>query len=330
MRLLIVVLNYRVSALTVECLKSLAHEIPDNPGTRVVIVENGSGDDSAARLQHSIAHHGWQPWAKLRVLPQNLGFTGGNNFVIRTALASPAPPERILLLNADTIVTKGAIGAVMRCLDQHPSVGIAGSQLVFPDGSPQGTPFRFQGIASEFDRGARIAFVSRLLSRWAACPPKPPVAGPVDWVAGASMLIRTKVIENIGPLDDGYFAYFEDMDFCLKAWRAGWETWYVPESKIIHLEGGSSGIRDGAATRRPDYWFDARRRFFLSNHGAAYAALADSAFFIGRALGGVARRIKGRPASDPPGFLADSIRHSVFLRGFKIPVSRGKFSRDNR
>jgi hypothetical protein len=316
--LLVIVLNYRVTGLAIECLRSLAREIPCISGARAVMVENGSGGDAAALLHDAIFSNGWAPWAELRVLPENLGFTGGNNLVIREAMASDDPPQRVLLLNADTVIHDGAIQALIESLDQHPRAGIAGSRLVYPDGRPQGTPFRFQGIASEFERGAGIGLVSSLLRRWAVCPPKPAVAVPVDWVAGACMMIRREVIETLGTLDDDYFAYFEDMDYCLNARRAGWETWYVPESWIVHHEGQSSGIEASPGGARPAYWFQARRRYFLKNHGAAYAALADAAFLIGRAIGKLARRLAGKPDPAPRGFFKDSIRHSVFVSGFRL------------
>jgi GT2 family glycosyltransferase len=139
----------------------------------------------------------------------------------------------------------------------------------------------------------------------------------VDWVAGAGMIIRREVIERIGPLDEGFFAYFEDLDYCLNAKRAGWVTWYVPESCIVHFEGSSSGIGVGTRTRLPAYWFEARRHFFLKNHGALNATLADAAFLFGYALGELRRKIQGRPDSNPAHFFMDSVRHSVFWTGFK-------------
>ena len=150
----------------------------------------------------------------------------------------------------------------------------------------------------------------------------------MDWVTGASMIIRRQVIEAIGPLDEGLYTYFDDNDYCLNAKRAGWETWYVPESRVIHLEGASTGISHTQIKRRPEYWFQARRRFFLKNYGALYTALADAAFLSGFAFWRLRRRIQGKPDTDPPHMLADSLRNSVFVTGFKVrevenPALRG-------
>jgi N-acetylglucosaminyl-diphospho-decaprenol L-rhamnosyltransferase len=316
-KLLVVILNYKVADLTIDCLRSLSRELPDLAHSRAVVVENGSGDDSAERLRQAIAEHAWDAWVELVPLPLNRGFTGGNNFIIRRAISSSDPPDYVLLLNADTVVAGDAISRLVRFMDQHPSAGIAGSRLEFADGRPQGSPFRFPSIASEFDRGLGIGLISRSLSRWAVCPPKPQCACPVDWVAGASMIIRREVIEQLGPLDERFFAYFEDTDYCLNARRAGWPTWYVPESLIVHFEGASSGIRAGTRSRLPAYWFQARRWFLLKNRGPVYAGLADAAFLLGCALGGLRRAIQGRPNPHPPHLFLDSLRHSVFRMGFK-------------
>jgi len=316
-KLLAIILNYKVADLTIGCLRSLAREIPGIAGARVVVVENGSGDDSAERLRESILAEGWDGWVELVPLTQNLGFTRGNNLIIRRAMSSADPPEYVLLLNGDTVVAEDAIGRLVRFMDENPQAGIAGTRLEYPDGRPQGSPFRFLSIASEFDRGLGLGVVSLLLLKWAVCPEKPRVASPVDWVAGASMMIRRDVIELLGPLDEGFFAYFEDMDFCLNARRAGWSTWYVPESLIVHLEGASSGIGVKTGARLPAYWFEARRWFFLKNHGAIYASLTDAAFLLGCALGGLRRKIQGRRDPGAPHLFMDSVRHSVFLKGFK-------------
>jgi GT2 family glycosyltransferase len=288
------------------------------PGTKVAVCENGTGGDAEQRLKAAIAAHGWEPWVELTAISPNRGFTGGNNFIIRKWLASAERPDYFLLLNADTLVHPGALEALAGFMDSHSQAGIAGSRLDFPDGSPNGSPFRFPGIASELDRGLRLGIVSRLLARWLVGIPAPRAACRVDWVSGASMIIRRKVIEAIGPLDEGLYTYFDDVDYCLNAARAGWQTWYVPDSKVIHLEGASTGITAKNIKRRPEYWFQARRRFFLKNHGAFYTALADFVFLAGFTLWRLRRRIQRKPDTDPPHMLIDSLRNSVFMSGFRV------------
>ncbi len=328
MKLLVVILNYRVTDLTIACLGSLVDEVARVPGTRVAVCENGTGADAERQLRQAISANGWGSWVELTAISPNRGFTGGNNVIIRKALASADAPEYFLLLNADTLVHPGALEALVRFMDEHPQAGVAGSRLEWPDGTVQGSPFRFHGIATEFDRGLRLGIVSALLSRWAEVMPAPTHACTVDWVSGASMIIRRKVIDAIGALDEGLYTYFDDIDYCLNARRAGWQTWFVPQSRVIHLEGASTGISAKQLKRRPDYWFQARRRFFLKNYGGLYTALADAAFLAGFGLWRLRRKLQSKPDTDPPHMLVDSFRNSVFMTGFELrevenPALRG-------
>ncbi|HWB54691.1 MAG TPA: glycosyltransferase family 2 protein [Tepidisphaeraceae bacterium] len=321
MELLIVIVCYKVVDMTIDCLRSLEAEIATIPGAKVAVCENGTGGDAYDRLDRAITENGWGSWVELTSVTPNRGFTGGNNHVIGAALASSDPPKYVVLLNADTIVIQGAIAKLLEFMEKNPKVGIAGSRLESPDGHVQGSPFRFQGIASEFDRGLRLGLVSKLLRPWSVTLPSPTYACEVPWLAGASMIIRREVFGAIGMLDEGYYTYFDDIDYCLNAQRSGWPTWFVPESRIIHLEGCSTGIASHQRIipkRRPKYWFDARRRFFLKNYGAIYSALVDFAFITGFALWRLRRWLTHKPDTDPPHMLGDSIRYSVFFQGFKV------------
>src|SRR5690242_10096672 len=114
--------------------------------------------------------------------------------------------------------------------------------------------------------------------------------------------------------------YFEEVDFCLAAQRAGWKIGYVPESRVVHLVGAASEVSDARKhrKRRPTYWFDSRRRYFVKNRGVFYAAMADCAFAIGFALWRVRRFIQRKPDADPPKMLGDFVRNSIFVRGASL------------
>src|SRR5437764_10923665 len=242
MKLLVVIVSYRVTDLTIDCLRALSGEIGRVPGARVALCENGTGGDAADRLRRAIAENDWGSWVDLTVIAPNRGFTGGNNAVIRPALESDDPPEYLLLLNADRIVPEHALSPLVQFLDEHPKAGIAGSMLLSPGGTIEATPFRFPGIATELDRGLRLGIVSKLLSPWSLVLPKRGGAFRVGWVSGASLILRRTMLEQIGLLDEGFYTYFDDPDICLRARRAGWETWYVPESRVIHLGGTTTGL----------------------------------------------------------------------------------------
>jgi N-acetylglucosaminyl-diphospho-decaprenol L-rhamnosyltransferase len=320
MRLLIVIVNYRSAPLAIDCLRSLRAEVTAIPDVRVVVTDGASPDDSVPQLRQAIADNAWGGWISLQPLPKNGGFAYGNNEAIRPALAGGDPPDYVLLLNPDTVVRLGAIGALLQFMDANPGVGIAGSRLEDPDGTPQRSAFRFHSAPAEFENTFRLGLVSRLMHDRVVAPDVPQAACQMDWVSGASMIVRRKVFEDVGLLDERYFMYFEETDFCLRAKRAGWTCWYVPASRVVHLVGQCSGVTDKMQPprRRPVYWFDSRRRYFVKNHGRAYALLADLAWAAGMSVYRVRRLVQRKPDTDPPKFLTDFLRRSTLAQGFKI------------
>ena len=188
---------------------------------RVGLLENGTGGDSADRLRQAIDEHGWGSWVDFTEVHPNRGFTGGNNLLIRPVRHSADPPDYVLLLNSDTIVKEHALDALVEFMDANPRVGIAGSQMLWPDWGLRASPFRFLGIASEFDLAIRLGVVTKLLSRWIAVPPAPKEDAKADWVSGASLILRRTMLEEIGLLDEGLYTYFDDVDISWRASRGG-------------------------------------------------------------------------------------------------------------
>lgn len=317
-RVAIVIVNYRTAALTIDCLRSLADTLPDRDRPHTVVVDNLSGDDSVVQLESAVRRHAWGDWVHLIAMERNGGFAYGNNAGIRHLVSEHPSLNYVLLLNPDTVVRDGAVEKLVEFMDANDTVGIAGSRLEDPDTTPQRSAFRFPTFLSEFEQGMRLGLVSRLLDRWVVAPAVSETPCLTDWVAGASMIVRREVFETLGVLDDGYFMYYEEVDFCLRAKRAGWPCWYVPDSRVVHLVGQASGVTDTrrAAKRRPAYWFESRKRYFVRNHGRLYAILADAAWLIGYGLWRLRRMIQRRPDVDPPKMLVDSLRHSVFVGGF--------------
>lgn len=319
MRALIVIVNYRSADLVIDCLRSLEPEVRDQPGVRVAITDNASGDESVAVLRDAIAKHDWADWAAVIPLPKNGGFAYGNNCAIAAAMKSFDPSDYFWLLNPDTIVRPGALSTLLGFMDAHPAAGIAGSRLEHRDATVQPSAFRFHSIFGEVDTALRLGAMSRLLSRWVVAPPPPRQASRTDWLSGASLFVRTKVFEDIGLLDESYFMYFEETDLCLRADRAGWECWYVPESRVVHLVGQSSGFDSSKSVKPPPkWWFDSRRRYYVKNHGRAYALVADAAWASGYALWRLRRLVQRKPDTDPPKLLSLFLRNSTLTQGFRI------------
>jgi N-acetylglucosaminyl-diphospho-decaprenol L-rhamnosyltransferase len=315
-RTLIVIVNYRSGELTRDCLHSLALENPEASSFEVVVVDNGSADSSVELLRSEIAKCAWGGWVSVLDRGVNDGFAAGNNAAIEPALAAAEPPREILLLNPDTVVRPRFLEPLRAFLRDHPDIGIVGSRLEDPDGAPQRSAFRFPGAMSELERGMKLGLASRFLKQYLVAPPVRDEAHACDWVAGASMLVRREVFASVGALDPGYFLYFEEVEFCRRARRGGWRTWYVPESRVVHLVGQSSGL-DGNRPRQkpmPAYWFASRRRYLERGHGWAYARLADLGWLIGHLSWRVRRVLQRRANDEPSNILGDFIAHNFLTR----------------
>ncbi len=311
-QLLVVVVNYRSAELAIDCLASLESEVRSNPGTHVAIVENASGRDQVDRLRGEIDRRGWAGWVSLIEAERNGGFAAGNNVALGQALHWDQPPALFWLLNPDTIVRPGALVALRSYLAAHADVGLVGSRLENPDGTPQTSAFRFPSVLGELEGGLRFGPATRLLQGRAVMRPiaDEPVA--VDWVAGASLMIRREVFDRVGLLDERYFMYYEEVDFCRRAKAAGWPCWYVPESRVVHLVGQSSDVTSvsGIRKRRPRYWFDARKRYLLTHHGRMRTLAANVLHVAGYATYRIRCLIQRKTDFDPRHMLWDLVRYN--------------------
>lgn len=308
----IIIVNYRTAELTIDCLRSLESEVSTVTQTRVVVVDNASGDDSVARIHSAIEQNGWSNWATLVAAERNGGFAYGNNIGIKLLRDSISPPQYYWLLNSDTQVYRGALRSLLDFLAQNPRVGIVGSRLEERDGGVQTSAFRFPSPTSEFLAGMRLGILDRMLPQKVVAPRPSEVAHRTDWVSGASMLIRSELVDDIGLLDEGYFLYFEEVDYCVRAAKAGWETWYVPASRVVHLVGQSTQIT--APRRRPRYWFDSRARFFKKTYGGAFATIADLLWLLGYSIFRCRAFVQRKRVVDPPWLLHDFASHAFLTR----------------
>lgn len=280
-RLLVVIVNYRTADLVIECLASLEPQF-DPSLDRVVVVDNDSPDGSAVKLESAIASRGWPAWATVHRAGRNGGFAAGNNAGVGAALRAGLRPALIWLLNPDTIAQPGCVEGALAFLRERPDVDILGLGVDGPDGAPQTGAFRFPSPLGEADAGFRFGPLTRLLHRWVVPMPQAPAAHACDWTTGASMIVRSSAWRTIGPMDEGFFLYYEEVDFCRRARRLGLRVWTLPSARVVHFEGAATGVNT-ARRRRGRWWYDSRRRYFLKHHGAAGLALADAFWAIGRA-----------------------------------------------
>tara|TARA_R110000787_G_scaffold104094_1_gene210815 strand:+ start:225 stop:1148 length:924 start_codon:yes stop_codon:yes gene_type:complete len=289
----------------------------DSAKDRILIIDNQSPDASFKILSDFVSSSGFTEFVDVILADKNGGFSYGNNLAIKTAIEKyQTTPSYVWLLNPDTQVLDGALTNLVRFFDSYPQAGILGSRLESENGAPQESAFNFCSLASEMLTSTSVGYLDRIFSKSLVSlnyiPDSPMRCG---WVAGASMFIRYSVIEEIGLMDETYFLYFEETDFCLQSVRAGWECWYVPSSRVRHFVGQSTGIVSGDSLRRrrPKYWFQSRQHYFLKNHGLFYTIAADLIWGVGFTLLIVRNFIMGRRGGDPEHMLRDFWRNSIFL-----------------
>ncbi len=296
----VVTVNYRTPEMTLACVKALALERIAIPDLRVVVVDGGSDDGSADKLRAGLAPY---EWVELLALDFNGGFGWANNQGIMHLLQGAAPPDFIHLLNPDAVIMPNAVVALRDELNTHPKCAASGSQLLNGDGSKSGSAFRFPSVAREFFRGCQMNRIGRALgvTEGIIFPGGPEQ---VEWVTGASMMLRAETLRQVGLFDTGFFLYFEEVELMHRLTRAGWTMRFVPDSRVLHVGGAATGIADAELHHRasiPDYLFVSRRRFFARAYGPAAARNATLAWLMGNRLLRTMKRfglLRERPSAD--------------------------------
>jgi GT2 family glycosyltransferase len=239
------------------CLRSLDDERMLT-SLEVIVVDNDSSDDTGYAVASEF------PWVRLIVNRTNAGFARAINEGVRFTSG-----EYLLLLNPDTVVSSGAIGRLVRELERRPSVGMLGCKLVRPDGSfdhacKRGFPtllsalYYFSGLATRFPDNPRFA-------QYTAAHLGIDETGNVDAINGAFMLVRRSAAEEVGELDERYWLWAEDLDWCHRFWERGWEVLYWPEVEVIHLKSASVGEH---RSLRLNYAFHRSIWLFYKKHHA--------------------------------------------------------------
>ena len=262
----VVTVNYRTAALVIKGLEALFKERDRFPNLHAIIVDNSSPDDSLAVLNAYVLEQSWHEWVKVVPAEKNGGYAYGNNVGFDIAREWLPQLDYVWMLNPDTEVLPGATASLINFLMENPKT-IAGSRLQDRDGTPQVSTFNFPSAMSELCSGLSLGFIDRLFSQYQVCRAIPDEPEASDWMAGASLMFASSTLEILGYLDDEYFLYFEEVDYLLNAQKQGVQCWYVPSSQVIHEVGASTGISDvrKQQPRRPVYWFESRRRYFIKN-----------------------------------------------------------------
>jgi N-acetylglucosaminyl-diphospho-decaprenol L-rhamnosyltransferase len=255
MDLSIIIVSYNARADLDRCLESL-HAHPLSMAREIIVVDNASRDGSAAAARR---------WERVRVIdaPSNVGFAAGSNIGIRASTG-----KTLLLLNSDTIVPAGAIDGLLDALNRHGDAAVVGPRLVDGEGRAELSFGRMISPLSELRQrrlvrghGNRDAGISRLVEAMTRREQWP------DWVSGACLLVRRLHAEAVGLLDERYFMYMEDVDFCAAIRARGGRVLFEPRVEIVHLRGRSAAVQP-AATR------EAYRRSHLTFYRKHYPWLA--------------------------------------------------------
>ena len=309
-KVLTIILNYKTAEMTLKCLASARTAMKGLSGA-ITIVDNDSQDGSFEAISAHVTEQGWDAEAQVRVIQSghNGGFGAGNNVGIRAGLPDGSKPDFVYILNSDAFPAPDAIHILLEHMQASPKTGFAGSYLSGAENDPHVSSFRFHSIASEFEGSIRFGPVSRLLKNRQVPIGIPTETTPVGWVAGASVLVRQSVFDEIGLFDETFFLYFEEVDLCLRATRAGYGTDYVPASKVTHIGSVSTGMK--VWKRVPPYWYDSRWHYFSKNYGKLYAVGATLAHLLGGGLHKLRCMATRKQNMITPGFLTTMLVHDI-------------------
>jgi N-acetylglucosaminyl-diphospho-decaprenol L-rhamnosyltransferase len=238
------------------------------PTTEVIVVDNASTDGSIQMVQAEF------PAVHLIANAENRGFPAANNQGIAVAQG-----RYVLLLNSDAEVVGDALAAMVAFADEHPDAGVVGPQLLNPDGSVQSSRRRFPTLATAFFESTWLQRYAprRLLERYYVLDQPDDAVQDVDWVKGAALMARRDAIAQVGPMDEGYFMYSEELDWCRRFREAGWRVVYLPTARIVHHEGKSS---EQVLPARHIHFQSSKVRYFRRYHGRI-AAEALRLFLLG-------------------------------------------------
>lgn len=248
MDLSIIIVNFNTRKLLGDCLASI---IKNSEGIKyeVIVVDNGSSDRSPALVKGLVKKH---KHLKLIQNHDNFGFAKANNQGIGVARG-----RHILLLNSDTLVHDQTLKKMVNFMDEKKGAGVVGPKLVYANGRPQLSTAPFLKLPIVF---LWLLTGDRFLYR------SPPAAQEVDWVMGSALLVRRKVVEKLGMLDEKFFMYVEEQEWCYRIKKAGWQVWFYPDAVITHLVRGSSPEGKGRAIA----WIYRSLIYFYAKHFAPW------------------------------------------------------------
>jgi GT2 family glycosyltransferase len=266
----VVIVSHGAAGLLRNCLRSLQEHPPEGE-MRVTVVDSGSPDSTPEMVEREF------PAVRL-LRRENIGFSAANNLALRESEA-----EAVLLLNPDTEVYAGTLDAALAQLWSAERIGMVGVKLVTETGEldhacKRSFPTPLSALA-HFTGIGRSEGASGALSQYRATQLGDDEPGEVDAVNGAFMLCRAEAVREVGLLDEGYWLYMEDLDWCHRFWDAGWKVFYEPAGAALHVKGGSSGAR--RAPRQEVAFHRGMARFYRRFDAPEHNPLLNAAVYAG-------------------------------------------------
>ena len=303
----VIIVNYGTPELAINAVESV---LSRHHGGRIVdvhLVDNNSPGNDADHFRQAHKTRNWEDRVTLYLEDTNHGFGRGNNVVLNALAARPAPPATVMLLNPDAELENEAISLQADFLDTHSDHAVVGPAITKPDGTKVTSAFRFPNAAAEFARAVNFGPISRLFrNRTVALSPEY-ASSEVDWVAGAAPLIRFKALQKAGFFDPAYFLYFEEVDLMRQITNQGGKIGYLPEARVVHVEGAATNVRSNSQTpkRTPAFWYHSWAHYYLKNHGRGGAMLAAVAWCSGAAMNCIIAPLRRQQPSTPQRFFRD-------------------------
>jgi len=229
----VIILNFNTKKLTIDCIRSV-YKFTKKVNFEIIAIDNASVDGSSKSLSRFAKNKNFT----LIKNNKNVGFGRGNNQGIKISKG-----RYILLLNSDTILTEDSISTLVRFMDGNEKSGIASCRLLNADGTNQSSGGYFPTLLRVFLWMSFLDDIPLLRRVFKSFHPEPFRADnpmKIDWVMGSVFLIREELVKDVGYFDKDYFMYTEEVDYCFRAKKSGWEVWFVPDTSVIHLGGASS------------------------------------------------------------------------------------------
>ena len=309
----IITVTYNSADFIDQYLESVA-EFLRGSAHKLFLVDNQSSDNTIEIATQFADEQGLS--TQIHIIPagDNLGFGKGCNLGAEHAKAHE--PSHLWFLNPDTKIFGDTGAALLKLMHDKPEVDFVGSTLVDKDSNPRAGAFRFPTALNVLLSTTCLGILDKIFKRHTTAIPLSDAPVPADWLTGASFMVKRECFESLEGFDPFYFLYFEEVDLFFRAKEKGFTVMTCPASKVFHISGASTGInnKQTVVKRKPSYWFESRRYFYIKNYGKAYFLLVDALFFFGFATWKLRAFIQKKEKQTAQYLVRDTFKHSLLAK----------------